>query len=253
MDLFDVVKACFRRWYVVLPLLLVTAWFSYQSYSSVTPVYYSNTVIGLAQPSSRVEHVDAGVPLPRNGLLDIGGAQLITNMAALGLEQQSVVDRVVAAGGLPHYVAKMFPVPSTLPQPPLILIEVTDADPDAVSRTLGLVIAQTEITLRTLQEQARVPNDQMVAMFVVLPPTAPVAGMPSRLKSTLAIFIVGAGLSVLVTVLIDVLLTRRRSRAQQRRQPQSEAATRPDSDQLPDGVPRPIDATPAPKGSTEAT
>ena len=115
MDLFDVARSCFRRWYVFLPLLLIVAWFSHSVYSSVKPVYYSNAVIGLAPPSTRVDNVAPGVPLPRNGLLDIGGAPLIANMAAVGLREPSVVDRVVAAGGLPDYVSKMFPVPATMP------------------------------------------------------------------------------------------------------------------------------------------
>ena len=46
----------------------------------------------------------------------------------------------------------------------------------------------------------------MVAPFVVAPPSAPVPGMPSRTRSTVAIFIVGAGLSVLLTVVADILL-----------------------------------------------
>ena len=113
------------------------------------PVYYSNAVIGLAPPSTRVDNVAPGVPLPRNGLLDIGGAPLIANMTAVGLREPSVVDRVVAAGGLPDYVSKMFPVPATSPQLPLIMIEATAADPAAATKTLELVVAQAEVTLRT--------------------------------------------------------------------------------------------------------
>jgi hypothetical protein len=83
------------------------------------------------------------------------------------------------------------------------------------------VIAQAPVTLRALQQQAQVPADQMVTPFVVSPPNAPAAAMPSRTRSTVAIFAAGAGLSVLLTVLVDVLLTRfstrRKSRAEQRR------------------------------------
>jgi TRAP-type uncharacterized transport system fused permease subunit len=210
--LFDVARGCARRWYVLLPLLLIVGWFSYSAYSSVKPVYYSNAVIGLAPPSTRVDNMPPGIPLPRNGLLDIGGASLIANMAAVGLREPSAIDRVVAAGGLPTYVSGMFPVPGTMPQLPLIMIEASDADPDAVTRTLELVIAQAEVTLRTLQQEASVPEDQMVAPFVVSPPSAPAEGMPTRTRSTIAIFVAGAGLSVIVTVLVDVLLGRRRQR-----------------------------------------
>src|SRR5258705_12308636 len=98
MDLFDVARACFRRWYVFLTVLLIGAWFRHSVYRSATPVYYSQAAIGIAPPSNKVYDAAPGVPLPRNGLLDIGGAQLIANLTAIGLKQPSVVDRVVAAG-----------------------------------------------------------------------------------------------------------------------------------------------------------
>ncbi len=48
MDLFDVVRSCLRRWYILIPLLAVTGVYCHQVYTSVLPVYYSQTVIGLA-------------------------------------------------------------------------------------------------------------------------------------------------------------------------------------------------------------
>src|SRR5258705_3680513 len=113
MDLFDVVRSCCRRWYVILPLLLIAVWFSYTSYTSVRPVYYSNAVIGLSAPSSRLDQAEPGVPVPQNGLLEIGGASLIANITAVGLRDPSVVQRVVAAGGHSYYT-KMFPGPGTM-------------------------------------------------------------------------------------------------------------------------------------------
>jgi hypothetical protein len=251
VDLFDVARSCARRWYVFLPLLLIVAWFSYSVYSSVKPVYYSNAVIGLAPPSTRVDNVPAGVPMPRNGLLDIGGAPLIANMAVVGLREPSVVDRVVAAGGLPNYVSKMFPVPATMAQLPIIMIEATDADPAAVSKTLELVVAQAEVTLRTLQQQAQVPGDQMVAPFVVSPPSVPLAGMPSRTRSTIAIFVAGAGLAVLVTVLVDALLTRHKAKRRQRLA-LAEVDAEPIPVDPPTDVHQPTPAATATEGALEA-
>jgi hypothetical protein len=251
LDLFDVVRSCARRWYVFVPLLLIAVWFSYSVYSSVKPVYYSQAVIGIAPPSSRVDDVAPGVPLPRNGLLDIGGAPLITNLAVVGLSEPSVVDRVVAAGGLPHYGAKMFPVPATMQQLPLIVVEVTDPDPAAVSKTLELVVAQAEVSLRTLQHQAEVPDDQMMTPFVVSPPGTPSAGMPSRTRSTIAIFIAGAGLSVLATVLVDVLLSRYKARRRQRLG-SAEVRAEPEPVDSPGDVGQPIPAANATEGALEA-
>lgn len=211
MDLFDVVRSCARRWYVLLPLLLIVGVYSHSVYSSVKPVYFASTVLGLAPPSNRVEQATPGYGIPRNGLLDIGGATLVANLASVGLRQPAVIHKVVEAGGLPSYVAYLMPSPGG-GQLPLISVDVTNADKEAVSRTLEIVIAQADETLKDLQRQARVPDDQMVTTFVVSPPSTPAAGMPSRTRSTIAVFVAGFGLSVLVTVLADVLLTRRRQR-----------------------------------------
>lgn len=208
MDLFDVVRSCVRRWYVFVPLLAIVTWFSYSTYNSVQPVYYSNAVIGIAAPSTRIDNAPQGVSIPRNGLLDVGGASLIANMTALGLKEPAVIDKVVASGGIPDYDARMFPSPANMQQLPLVMIEATNADEQAVAITMQLVTAQAEETLRNLQQQAQVPEAQMVRPFVVSPPSAPAAGMPARTRSTIAIFVAGIGISVVVTVLLDVLLVR---------------------------------------------
>lgn len=251
MDLFDVVRSCARRWYVFVPLMLIVAWYSHSAYSSVKPVYYSNTVIGVVPPSMRVDNVPAGVPLPRNGLLDVGGASLIAQMATLGLREQSVVDRVVAAGGLPDYGSRMFPVPATAPPLPLIMIEETAADPADVSKTLGLVLEQAKVTLRTLQQQANVPEDQMVTPFVVSPPTPPAAAMPSRTRSTIAVFVAGAGLAVLVTVLADALLTRLNAK-RRKRLASAEVGAEPTPGDVPRDVHQPIPAASTTESALEA-
>lgn len=227
MDLFDVARSCLRRWYIALPLLLITAWYAHNAYSSAKPVYYANTVLGLAPPSVRQESTSVQGEIRRNGLLDIGGASLVANLTALGLRDPAVVSQVAAAGGLPDYVSKIFPTDAPNPQLPLIMIEATSPDPSAVSKTLELVSAQAEGTLRAIQEQAHVPEDQMVAPFVVSPPSIPWGGMPTRTRSTITIFAAGAGLSILCTVLADLLLPRRKSRVQAPPQAGTEAAAGP--------------------------
>ncbi|OKH71746.1 hypothetical protein EB74_24695 [Mycobacterium sp. SWH-M5] len=129
-------------------------------------------------------------------------------MTALGLKEPAVIDKVVASGGIPDYDARMFPSPANMQQLPLVMIEATNADEQAVAITMQLVTAQAEETLRNLQQQAQVPEAQMVRPFVVSPPSAPAAGMPARTRSTIAIFVAGIGISVVVTVLLDVLLVR---------------------------------------------
>jgi len=212
LDLFDVARSCVRRWYILLPLLLITFYYSHHLYASVKPVYYGNAVLALSAPSARVESPMQGQPIPRNGLMDIGGAALIANMSAMALRQPSAVNQVVAAGGLPNYSAKLFPVPPTQPPIPLVMIEETWADPASVTKTLDLVVNEFGVALRNIQQQAGVPEDQMVTPFVVSPPGEPAAAMPSRTQKTILRIGTGLALTLLLTVLVDVLLVRRRRR-----------------------------------------
>jgi hypothetical protein len=245
VDLFDVVRSCLRRWYVLLPLLLITAWYSHQTYAAVKPVYYAQVVIGLAPPSFRIDQAAPGQPVPRNGLLDVGGPALLANLAALGLGQPAVVDRVVAGGGLPNYSAKLFPVPPTAPPIPLVMIEETAPNPALATKTLQLVTNEMTASLQSIQQQAGVPADQMVGSFVVSPPSEPVAAMPSRTRSTTTVFVAGLGLAVLVTVLVDVLLVRRRKRikvapqAPSSSEPLPSADHTPGEDRIPTNAPKP--------------
>lgn len=212
MDLFDVVRSCFRRWYVLLPLLLITGWYTYTVYTAVKPVYYSQAVIGLAPPSYRLDQAVPGQPVPRNGLLDIGGAPFLANMAALSLREPTVVNHVVALGGMPDYIARMFPVPANAQPVPLVMVEQTAPDPASATRTLELVSNEMSSALERIQKQANVPAEMTVNSFVVSPPSEPVAAMPTRTRSTASIAIAGTGLSILVAVLADVLLLRIRRR-----------------------------------------
>jgi hypothetical protein len=219
VDLFDLVKACFRRWYVVVPLLVLPAWFAHGAYVHVKPVYYSSAVISIAPPNSQVQFAEAGVAVPRNGLLEEGGgATLITNMAALALSDPSVQAQVVTAGGKPNYTAKMFPVSSSMAQIPLVLIEAEEPDPEPAFNTVGLVAAQAEPVVRALQQQAGVPDDQMVKAFAVSPPSAPAAEMPSRIKTTVAILAAGFGLAILAGVVVDLLILRWKARKRSRQE-----------------------------------
>ena len=75
--------------------------------------------------------------------------------------------------------------------------------------------------------------------------------MPSRTRSTIAIFVAGAGLSVLVTVLADVLLTRLNAKRRQRLA-SAEVGAEPKPVDAPRDVHQPIPAATATEGALDA-
>jgi hypothetical protein len=216
VDLFDVAGACIRRWFVFLPLLVVALWFSNQQYAAVKPVYYSSAVVGFAPAPSRAELPIADGLIPRNGLLDVGGAPLIANMTAIGLSDPSVRSQVTTDGGVPDYTAKIFAKPEAAGEIPLVLVEATEQDPTLALLTVQQVVTQANPLLQRLQQAANVPPDQMVTAFLVSPPSTPTAGMPSRIRYSVGVGLAGICVAVLAAVLADMLVkwwrARRRSK-----------------------------------------
>lgn len=217
MDLFDVVRACFRRWYVALPLILVTGWFAMTTYQSVKPVYYTNAVIGLSGPSMQVVY-DPKV-IPHNGLLETGGPALIANLVVLGLRDPEIKARVVDGGGQPNYNTYLFPVPANTPALPLVTVDTTQPDPESATKTVSLVMAQIGSVLESIQRNAGVPDDMMVRPISATPPQTPTPGVPSRTRSTIAIMAGGVGIAVVIAVLFDVVLSRMAAARSSRKRP----------------------------------
>jgi hypothetical protein len=134
----------------------------------------------------------------------------------------------------------------------MVMIEVTASDPVKVSKTLPLVTREADVTVREMQRRAGVPDSVMVASFVVSPPSTPAAAMPSRTRSTIVIFGAGVGLSVLLTVAVDVFLTRRKSRALERKLARADETTGTGPTKVPDDVVARSKHTPATEGAVEA-
>jgi hypothetical protein len=217
VDLFDVGMICIRRWYVFLPFILLAVLSSVLVFVLAKPSYYSNAVITISLPNTQVQSADPGIGVARNGLIDVGGAMLVTNMIAASLTDSSVQAQVAASGGKTNYEAKMFPVPFNAGQIPLVLVDATESDAASAAKTVELAAAQAGPVVRMLQQRAGVPEDQMVQAVVVSPPSPPAKGSSGRLKATIAISLIGVAAAVLAAVGVDVLLMRRNARNDPRR------------------------------------
>lgn len=218
MDLNDVVRSCIRRWYFVIPIIAIAGWYAHSYYTSIQPAYYSNAVVGAA-PSQQVDYSPTGVPQARNGLLEIGGAALVMNMAVLGLDDPSIRAQVVTAGGMGNFRVRMFPTASgsgVQPPLPLLMIEAEGPDRGLTSRTVELAAMQADSVLQGIQRQAGVPDAALLKAVMVTKPTV-IAGMPSRTKVLVVILLTGASLAVLAAIGVDALMRWLRKRSRENR------------------------------------
>lgn len=208
MDLFDVGKICARRWYIFVPIIVLTVLASVSTFFLSNPVYSSNAAISIALPSTHFEPAAPGVGVARNGLVDAGGGLLVSNLIVASLNEDSVRAKVVAAGGKDNYTAKMFPTAAGAQPIPVVVIQAVEPDPASAFRTVELVTEQAGLVTKQLQQAAGVPVDQMVTSLVVSPPSQPVAGSSGRLKATLGVLLIGVAAAVLITVITHLLSLR---------------------------------------------
>lgn len=207
----DVLRACMRRWYVLLPILAITVWHAYGFYTSVKPVYYANAVVGVTGSNfQQVPYTRDGQGIPQNGLLAIGGADLIMNLVVLGFDDPAIKSRVVEGGGKGNFTVRMFPAPPSAAVQaalPLIMIEATEPDAESATNTVELAATQVDAILLQIQQQAGVLDSEMVRAIKASSPKA-VVGMPSRNRSALLMLGLGTGLAVLAGVVVDVVINK---------------------------------------------
>lgn len=214
MDLRDVLESCRRQWRVVLVVFLATVVIAAGYYLTRKPVYYANAVVGIAPANQVVPFRGDGVPIPKNGLLEIGpdGPGVIVNMIVLGFDE-SVRDQIVANGGRDDFDVRMFPTPlqgqGAQSPLPLLMIEETNRDEAAATRTVELAAAQVDSILANMQQQAGIDPSVRVRALMVARPQAQ-RGVPSRKSKTGVIVLSGGLLAIWAGVGADRLAMRRR-------------------------------------------
>ncbi|MGC4961692.1 hypothetical protein [Gordonia sp. DT101] len=226
MDLFDVTRIALRRWWVTLPIVLITFVIAYNNYSGVKIEYYSSATIGITTPSVEVvagSRPDGSTVQSRNGLEESGGPSMLANLLDTALLQPQVGDKVRAGGGTAPVTITVKSSDSGS-QLPIIEISAAGEDADAVARSVALTVAASNEALRSLQEAAGVPPDQMAKTFVVAQPSQPVGAIPARTRELIATVVAGILIAALAAVIVNAIIEfigRRRSRRADRDEPSS--------------------------------
>lgn len=235
MDLFDVLKTCARRWFVFIPLLVVTILIAYSNYSGVKPVYFGNVSVGLTAPSTKIQQSSSTAPVTvnSNGLVDAGGVSYLASLLSMAMNESGTKSTVREQGGTVGYNAKVFTQTTGVPVP-ILVISASGTSAVAVQRTLQLAVGQAEPVLQSVQGDAGVPNTSRYRALSPSEVPVPGGGFPSRTRQAVATILGGLLVSVVLTVAADAviqyILRRRRLRGRKRDDR---------IDVAPDDVPRP--------------
>ncbi|WP_371645753.1 chain length determinant protein [Streptomyces sp. NBC_00597] len=215
MDLAEIWRVMRRRWYVLLPGLLLTAALVAGVYLLVPVEYRSQSTVTLLNSKK------ATVAFDGNPFLSTQAS--LTGMAdglARNLNSDDSRADLKSQGVRQEYEAKI----ADNAQGPFMWLSVTGTDPAAVLKSDQVFTAYAEKRLQEFQAQQSVTPEAMIRMATIVPPQKPEAQTKTRLQYLIMAGALGFVLSLVATFFVEA--RRRRSDKPGRHRPApSEAAT----------------------------
>lgn len=207
MDLFTILGACLRRWYVTVPIVVVAGYFAQQAYEAV-PSEYTSSVSIVVLPSNTPDPVDeaAAAVLPDNPYSGSGGPRFAAVVLARNINTEAYRERI----GLDGAQDITFEAIASTEQP-IIAIDAFGPTPEVVASTLDAVAGQAEVVLRDFQTQAGAPEERLYRIAPAVPADRVEDVTPSRFRTAGAIGVIGLALAGIVGTAVDVVVRRWRT------------------------------------------
>lgn len=189
MDLAEIFRVMRRRWYVLLPGLLLTAVLAGGAYVTVAKTYSSQSTVMLLNSEKATQEFD-GNPF-------LSSQTSLTGMAdslARNLNSDTSVSDLREQGATGTTNAKI----ADNALGPLMWLTATGTDPDQVLRTDKLLASYAEKRLDQLQDDQSVKTEAKIRMTVIVPPQTPTAAVKSRTEYLVLAVLVGIVISLTV-------------------------------------------------------
>ena len=213
MDLAEIFRVMRRRWYVLLPGLLLAAGLTFAVTAVVPVTYQSQSTVNLLNSRKATEAYD-GNPF-------LSTQTSLTGMAdnlARNLNSDVSVRELKSRGATGTFEAKL----ADNAQGPLLWLTVTGTDKKSTLASDRILTAYAKERLREFQEQQSVAENAMIRMTTIVSPQTPVAQTKTRLEYMI---MAGGGGFVLTMIAVFYVEARKRSR-----RPTAEPKPRSESD-----------------------
>ncbi|MFJ3175909.1 chain length determinant protein [Streptomyces roseus] len=200
MDLAEIWRVMRRRWYVLLPGLVLTAALIAGVYVLVPVEYRSQSTVTLLNSKK------ATVAFDGNPFLSTQAS--LTGMAdglARNLNSDDSRADLKSLGVAGEYEAKI----ADNAQGPFMWLSVTGTDPAAVLKSDEIFTKYAEKRLQEFQAQQSVTAEAMIRMATIVPPQKPEAQTKTRLQYLIMAGALGFVLSLVATFFVEA--RRRRS------------------------------------------
>ncbi|MHA6765014.1 Wzz/FepE/Etk N-terminal domain-containing protein [Streptacidiphilus sp. PAMC 29251] len=200
MDLAEIFRVMRRRWYVLLPGLLVTAALVVAVLVVVPTKYQSQSTVELLNSQKATEAF--------NGNPFLSTQTSLTGMAdnlARNLNSDAAIADLKAQGFTGTYVAMI----ADNAQGPLLWLTATGTDQAGVLHSDTLLTAYAAQRLQQFQAQQSVSPNAMIQMTTIVPPQNPVAQVKTKIE-----YLIMAGLLGIVASLVGAFYVEAKRRPQ---------------------------------------
>ena len=197
MDLLAAVQIAIRRWYLLAPLIMLSALGSLAVRDQIQPSYEIDGLMPIV--ASYVSTQEASDQLKRNTFVEVGGTRGI--MALLG-DSAEVRRAVEQRGGDGSYVVGS--------GSGAVTIKVRTDSVERALATYRILREELNVRLDALQRATGAPAAYRVTITDALAPTGGLASFTGRNRAMLASLGLGVVLSFAACVFADYLLSRQR-------------------------------------------
>ncbi|MFJ3670771.1 Wzz/FepE/Etk N-terminal domain-containing protein [Streptomyces sp. NPDC090106] len=221
MDLAEIFRVMRRRWYVLLPGLVLTGGLMAAVLFLVPVTYQSQSTVVLLNSEKATEAYD-GNPF-------LSTQTSLTGMAdglARNLNSDGSIRELKSRGAKGTFEAKL----ADNAQGPLMWLTVTGTDKESVLASDKILTDYAKERLDEFQEEQSVDDKAMIRMSTVVPPQDPVAQTKARLQYLVMAGVLGLVLSLVVVFWVEA---RRRPRSPE---PEPEPAPRTEEPASPSEV-----------------
>ena len=205
MDFGEMFRVMRRRWYVVIPALLLTIVATAGVYVAWPTSYRSEVQLSLlASRSVAQSQGDAGNPY----LAFTPGLDSVVDILGRNLSSNDSVAQLRALGVTYPYTAGI----ATNAQGPFLAIDVTGHNAAEITRSMPVIVSFTQRRLAEMQSASSAPKDTQIQAVLIAPPSTPAPVTKTKIELVAAVAVLGLVFSFLLSFIVDNLINQRRLR-----------------------------------------
>ncbi len=204
MSLAEMWRVIRRRWYVLVPSILLALGLTAGVYTSIPKQYQSSAMMSLLASQQSIKGTST-VPGTSNPFLNFDSS--LNDTADFLVRRLASTDAAAQLGadGVSGYTAVL-----AASEGPFIQLTATASSKSAASAAITTLTTYTAQQLKLLQQQQGVPATAMIDSAVIVPGSPPAALTKRRTQDTLGAGAAALALALLATFAVDALAARRR-------------------------------------------